>query len=79
MPEERYGLREPKKKKKNFKRKTFLTRTRAVQHKCLPLLACINKTPLLFLKIVTNSKTNLKYEKILPSVCRACRDESIDI
>ena len=32
------------------------TRTRAVQHKCLPQLACINPTPLLFQKIVVNSK-----------------------
>ena len=33
--------------------------TRAVQHKCLPLIACINPTPLLFEKNqikLTNSK-----------------------
>ena len=35
-----------------------LTRTRADQHKCLPHLACINPTPLLYKKIVTNSKND---------------------
>ena len=36
----------------------FPTRTRVDQHKCLPHLACINPTPLLFLKIVVNSKND---------------------
>ena len=40
-------------------------RKHADQHKCLPLLACI--TPILFFK------------KSFPLVCRACKDESIDV
>ena len=39
-------------------KKTFQTRPCAIQHKCLPHLACINPTPLLFLKIETNSKND---------------------
>ena len=34
------------------------TRTRAVQHKCLPYLACMAPTPLLFYK----NAVNLKYD-----------------
>ena len=34
------------------------TRTRSDQHKCLPLLACINSTPLLFQKNVVDSKND---------------------
>ena len=51
---------------------------RADQHKCLPHLACINPTPLLFLKIVVNSKNDSDIGKSFPLVCRACRVKSID-
>ena len=60
--------------------KMIKTRTRADQHKWLPNLACLNPTPLLFLKSVVNSRNNseIKKKKILLA-CRARSDESIDV
>ena len=55
------------------------TRTRADQHKCLPLLACISPTSLLFEKNVISSKKYFEIWKSFTLVCRACRDGSIDV
>ena len=56
------------------------TRTRADQHKYLPLHACINPTPLLFQKIVVNLKNDSEiWKKNFLLVYGACREESIDI
>ena len=57
----------------------YRTRMGADHHKCLPLLACINPTPLLFQKIVVNSKNDSEFEESFQLVYRACRDEFIDI
>ena len=57
------------------------TRTRADQHKCLLLLACISPTPLLFekKKNVVRSKNYFEIWKSFTLVRRACRDGSIDV
>ena len=56
------------------------TRMCADQHKCLPHLACLNPTPLLFKKVyLVIQKMIPKLEKNFPLVCRDCQDESIDI
>ena len=41
----------------------FTTRTSVDQHKCLSLHECINPTPLLFEKIIVNSKKDLEILK----------------
>ena len=51
----------------NLKKIINLTWTRADQHKCIPLLACINPTPLLFIQIVVNSN---KMSTLEVGVCR---------
>ena len=55
----------------------------AVQHKCLPHLACINPTPLLFKKkkIVTNSKNYSEIKKSYYQfvLCKTYRAKFIDI
>ena len=45
------------------KKQEELYRTRAVLHKCLPHLAYINPTPLLFLKIANDSKNDFEIWK----------------
>ena len=48
----------------------------ADQNKCLSLQACKMPTPLLFLKIVVNSKMIPKFEKSFPLVCSYSFDET---